>query len=91
MKNVEEIKRVLVRMAEILRVGGRDEWADRLDMHSRDLASDPVGTTSALVALYGGMGSINDIVIYKGVQPLIPENRELDALRSKLFNLCRGA
>lgn len=39
--------------------------------------------------MYGGMGSLNDIVLYKNGQPLIAENDEFDALRTELYNLCR--
>ena len=35
--------------------------------------------------MYGGMGSFNDLVLYKDGQPCIKENQQIDELRKKLF------
>ncbi|WP_420107405.1 DUF6966 domain-containing protein [Leclercia adecarboxylata] len=37
--------------------------------------------------LYGGMGSLNDLVLYRNGKVLMSENDELDQLRRDLFNL----
>ncbi len=36
---------------------------------------------------FGGMGSFNDIVLYRDGSPLIQENDELDELRTQLYEL----
>ena len=38
--------------------------------------------------MYGGMGSLNDVVLYRNGQPLIEENIAFSALKSELFDLC---
>ncbi|EJM72173.1 hypothetical protein PMI31_03768 [Pseudomonas sp. GM55] len=43
-----------------------------------------------LTSLYGGMGSINDVVLYENAKPLLDENNELQALLSDLYELCAG-
>ncbi|MGY2184850.1 DUF6966 domain-containing protein [Pseudomonas sp. SDO5591_S426] len=45
---------------------------------------------SRLMSLYGGMGSINDVVLYENATPLLDENNELQGLLSDLHQLCAG-
>lgn len=77
-------------MAELLRVGGINDWATALETLQNEMAVDPVRTSSRILGMYGGMGSLNDLILYKGGQPLAKENTELDALRVKLHALCHG-
>ncbi|WP_460154737.1 DUF6966 domain-containing protein [Pseudomonas sp. S2_G10] len=44
-----------------------------------------------LMSLYGGMGSINDVVLYENAKPLLDENNELQGLLSDLHQLCAGS
>lgn len=48
---------------------------------------DPDDTKHTFRNLYGGMGSLNDLVLYRNGKVLMSENDELDQLRSDLFNL----
>lgn len=41
-----------------------------------------------IMAMYGGLGSLNDVILYEGNKPLIAENTEFDALRTELYDLC---
>jgi hypothetical protein len=88
MNNLNEIEAILVHVSALLRLGGNDEWADRIDDYQMLLARDAAQGISKIIALYGGMGSINDIVLYNKGQPLIKENNELDQLLSRLHDLC---
>lgn len=76
-------------MAELLRIDGSSDWANALEKSRREIATDPVAISAQIRGMYGGMGSLNDIVLYKNGQPLIAENDEFDALRMELYNLCR--
>lgn len=40
-----------------------------------------------IVRIYGGMGTFNDLVLYKQTQPAVKENQKLDELRKNLFFL----
>lgn len=51
------------------------------------MSSEPETACHDLLRLYGGMGSLNDLLIYKDGVLLINENEELDQIRSELFNL----
>ena len=75
-------------MAELLRLAVRDDWANALENVCGEIRNSPDATAARILALYGGMGSLNDIVLYANGQPLAAENVELDALRSELYQLC---
>ena len=90
MKNIQSIDATLIRMAELLRLGGRIDWANALEKHHNEIASEPNATKGRILTLYGGMGSLNDIVIYSNGSLLVKENNELNALRSKLYELCHS-
>ena len=88
MINVQELQLVLTRMTELLRLGSHGNWGDALEKHRSALSTDPTATASIILRMFGGIGSLNDVVLYKDGQPMANENRELDALRSKLYDLC---
>ncbi|MCH4878224.1 hypothetical protein EQV97_12605 [Pseudomonas sp. TMW22090] len=88
MKNISEISATMTRIAELLRKGEKLEWAKRIEQYNSELQRDAAHTLSKIITLFGGMGSINDLVLYFNGQPMIKENNELDMLLSKLHNLC---
>jgi hypothetical protein len=90
MTNVEQLEPVLTRMTELLRLGSRGNWGNALEKHRSALSTDPSATVARILAMFGGMGSLNDVVLYKDGQPMVSENREFDSLRSRLYDLCRG-
>jgi cobalamin-dependent methionine synthase I len=87
--NHHQIKQTLSQMADVLRQCERQEWADRLDAYRARLYADSQATVADIISLYGGMGSINDIVLYKNMQPRMAENQVFDQLRGQLFDLIR--
>ncbi len=91
MKNIAEVTAIMERISQLMRLGGREEWAILIDQYRSELARDTAEALSKIATLYGGMGSINDIVLYGDGQPLVRENNELDALLSRLYNLCVGS
>ncbi|NWC93016.1 MULTISPECIES: DUF6966 domain-containing protein [unclassified Pseudomonas] len=91
MKNLTKIMEIMNRISELLRVSDEDEWALRIDEYRIELPKDTTYVLSKIAALYGGMGSLNDIVLYRNGQPMIAENNELHKLRSELHERCVGA
>ena len=89
MINMEQIQLTLKRIAEILRTGGNQNWTPAFESFEQNFPHDPRATCSKIVSSYGGMGSFNDVVLYRNGQPLTAENEELDYLRTKLYGLCR--
>lgn len=90
MKNIQAVEPVLTRMAELLRTGSREDWAKALEGFLGESATDSNAIASGILPMYGGMGSLNDLVLYKDGQPLVDENIEFDALRSELYQLLQG-
>ena len=90
MKKNSSIEGGLERMIELLRGGSADDWALSLENIKVAFEMDPKSSSLKLLSLYGGMGSLNDVVLYKDGQPLVVENDELDTLRLELYNLCKS-
>jgi hypothetical protein len=90
MIDIVRVKTNLTRMAELLRMGGRQDWAQACDSCNKDIAQDPDATTAKILSMYGGVGSLNDLILYKDGKVLVKENGELDDLRSQLYSLCRN-
>lgn len=88
MKNIQDIQLTLEKMARLLRIGGISDWAEAFEAIRSDFLADPARGSAKILTMYGGMGSLNDLVLYKEGRPLAAENRELDELRSKLYALC---
>ena len=44
-----------------------------------------------ILKIYGGMGTFNDITLYKNDRPAIKENPLFSDFRSSLFSVCRTA
>lgn len=89
MKNLNDVEVILTRMIELLRVGAFDDWAVVLEKIKSDFEVDPKYASLKLLSMYGGMGSLNDVVLYRGGQPLVMENNELDSLRTQLYEFCK--
>ena len=90
MKDIHKISSNIARAAELLRRFDHPQWADRLEECSLALPQDTTYALSRLMSLYGGMGSINDVVLYENATPLLDENSELQGLLSDLHQLCAG-
>ncbi len=89
MKRIEEAQKILRKIAELLRYGDVADWAEALESLERDMSADPERVFAQIPRLYGGVGSLNDIVLYRRGRLLGPESNELDALRVRLHSLCR--
>jgi hypothetical protein len=89
MTNATQIRSVLSRLAAILHSCGNNNWAATLETFDSEMLSDPAGTAARITGIFGGMGSFNDVVLYRGGQVAHGENEELDRLRTELYALCR--
>ena len=88
MTNIENIELVLERMAELLYFAAFDGWANALKKFRNEISVQSDVTAAGILSMYGGMGSLNDLILYKNGQLLAAENVELDALRTRLYQLC---
>ncbi|MNC42485.1 hypothetical protein D3C75_913010 [compost metagenome] len=75
------------RMANLLELGGYSEWSASIFKLAKKYELAPDDTKYIFLNFYGGMGSLNDLVVYRNGSVLMSENDELDQLRRDLFNL----
>ncbi|MDU4842434.1 MAG: hypothetical protein E6X49_15000 [Leclercia adecarboxylata] len=75
------------RMATLLELGGYAEWSASIFKLAKKYELDPDNTKHIFLNFYGGMGSLNDLVLYRNGKVLMDENDELAQLRRDLFNL----
>ena len=90
MTDILSIKDALRRMADLIRLGGSFDWEEVLARFASRIDADQDATLSKILSTFGGMGSLNDIVLYANGQPLVKENAELDVLRRHLYDLCHA-
>ncbi len=84
------VESLLRQGAALLREHNETNWADALENLAAEYPESPEATTAKIRAMYGGMGSFNDVILYgANGHPLRSENDELDGLRSRLFAACR--
>lgn len=88
MNSIDLIEAILERMVELLREGQVLGWVGAIESSRAEIRSAPSATAARIISMYGGMGSLNDVILYSNGQLLGPENSELDALRSELYQLC---
>ena len=87
----EQVDRVVVivrQMIDLAQTHIPDELTRSLALAATLVRNDPEGSARGIRSMYGGMGSLNDVVLYRNGQPLIEENIAFSALKSELFDLC---
>lgn len=87
MTNFDEIENTLDEMCSILRECNLERWANMLVDIKKMIRQDPSEARYSLMSLYGGMGSLNDLVLSKDGVMLTEENDVFEELRNKLYHL----
>lgn len=77
-------------MILLLRTENHEDWAETLEVINLGPAQSKQSISMKILSMYGGVGSLNDIVFYRESQPLIDKNNEFDKLRSHLYELCKS-
>ncbi|KQS49654.1 MULTISPECIES: DUF6966 domain-containing protein [unclassified Sphingomonas] len=91
MSVIDRLSYILKRMSQLARQGNSDHVGASLDRAAGNLERDFHEGVSAIIGMYGGMGSLNDVILYEAGQPQFQENEEFDALRSELYELCQNS
>lgn len=85
---INEQKKYLKLISNLLKNNSEGIFVDHLNNIILISDVDPDRFIDDVKRLFGGVGTLNDIVLSKNGRPLIKENDELDALRKKLYELC---
>jgi hypothetical protein len=92
----EELVASATELISLLGESGADPWADRVARGLQLIESGDRYGLDQILALYGGMGSLSDLVIHPMKHHPIPErrvddvNERLNALRATLFSTARA-
>jgi hypothetical protein len=62
-------------------------WADQVRKAADEVSNSDAHGVQRFLGLFGGMGSLNDLVLQRDDRPLSVENDKLDDLRSKAWSL----
>lgn len=89
MSTIDRISAILTRMSALAQRGNSGNVGASLERAVALVERDAQEGANAVVGMYGGMGSLNDIILYEGEKPLVEENEEFDTLRSKLYERCQ--
>ena len=90
MNKPDDIYPTLKNMILLLRTENLEDWAETLEAISLDPSQSKKSLSTKILSMYGGAGSLNDIVFYREGQSLIDKNNEFDKLRSHLYVLCKS-
>ncbi|MBN6716539.1 DUF6966 domain-containing protein [Pseudomonas capsici] len=89
MNKYERVLVILEEMATLLDMAGISDWAEAIRRAGSNDESEASILYNTVLRMYGGSGSLNDIVLYFGGKVLVRENDKFDELRSELYKLCR--
>jgi len=85
------LRALLADTVELLEQHGEHHWSEALRTHLERVDENVGGAETAVLGLYGGMGSFNDLVIHPinghtvAVDEVGPVNDKLSALRSAIW------
>lgn len=91
MKSNQTVKGILARMIELLKIGNEISWATSLEEMINEIDQGGNSVNNKIIMSFGGMGSLNDVVLQKSGIVLKIENDEFDELRAALFDACHSA
>ncbi|MBI1374355.1 MAG: hypothetical protein GC159_16685 [Phycisphaera sp.] len=85
MNREADVIELLTQLASLLEEHGETAWAARVEHCIHEYTFSTSAGRSAVSRMYGGMGSLSDLVLHKNGAPLNDENDHFDALRSEIF------
>ena len=62
-----------------------DFWAAHVRASADEVANSDAHGLRRFLGLFGGVGSLNDLILHRDGTPLLVENDELDALRASAW------
>jgi hypothetical protein len=83
--NKSRVVELLSKIENLLRIAGQDVWARQLNNAGALFSADPSAGRSEILGLYGGSGSLTDLVLYKDGAPLIDENNKLHDMIEEIY------
>ncbi|MDE9544253.1 hypothetical protein KKI93_20455 [Xenorhabdus bovienii] len=82
---MRKIEKILEEISILLEQNLVSDWARHIDKLRYRMNIEPDEAIADIKRLFGGMGSLNDLVLSKNGVPLKDENNKLDELRKELY------
>ena len=79
-----------MRALEKVLVGRNDLWADHVRRAADEVSRSDAHGLQRFLGFFGGMGSLNDLVLHRDGLPLVAENDQLDRLRARAWELAHA-
>src|SRR5262245_47458970 len=86
---IEALLVVMRELEELLSVHSAF-WSANVRRAADEVANSDGHGLQRFLSFFGGMGSLNDLVLHQGGKPLRSENDRLDALRSKAWSVANA-
>jgi hypothetical protein len=77
-------------MADLLSEYEQRSWGSALRRLAQEYADDPTGIARRVLTFFGGMGSLNDLVLYRNGNVAPGASETLDGLRREVYDACRN-
>jgi hypothetical protein len=88
--DVARLAGTLEAMTTLLKLHGDNGWADQIERCRSSIAQSDYHGVDRLLRLYGGMGSLNDVILQSdGVAPA-DDNERFEALRTDAWEQARA-
>lgn len=87
--DVQALASVMHDLEDFLRDQGQDHWAESVGHSARLIDRSDAYGLERFLGLFGGMGSLNDLVLWREGDPLRAENERLDELLSRAWTLAK--
>ena len=80
--DVARLAEILEAMTTLLKLHGDNGWAEQVERCRSTIAQSDYHGVDRLLCLYGGMGSLNDVILQSGGVVPTDDNERFDALRT---------
>ena len=84
--DIEELSKTLSAMTGLLRSHDLKFWADELDRCQKIIDQSDFFGVERLLRFYGGMGSLNDVILQGSSIFIWLDNRKFDRLRRRAYD-----
>lgn len=86
MSSLDAIQETLDEMMGILSDRGEEGWSRVFKQMQCELRENRSSGLGGIMSLFGGAGSLNDLILYKNGQPAKIENDRFSVLRDRLYD-----
>lgn len=84
---VEDLLNGMRELERFLATHGEAFWSKNIKQAADEVEKSDAHGLGRFLRMFGGMGSLNDVVLHRDGQPLKAENDQLDLMRSRAWTM----